>query len=307
MDIKSVFFDNTKRVRSGWRVSAFLLSFFTAAIGALIVAMPVLAMLGVEMTGGSPAVYVTQFGISALVALVFGWFWGRLFEDLPFRALGAWFTGGWLRDLLIGLLIGGASILLAAGISFIFGGSTLHLNAAADGSAIARTLLVTLVIFVFGAAFEELLFRGYILQTLFRSDYAIFGFVFTSLLFATIHNANPGANSLSWFNTFLAGIWLALAYAKTRNLWLAFGLHFSWNWIQGSVLGITVSGLETLAPDPLMRTTSTGPDWISGGSYGIEGGIACTAALVVSIAAVAFMPIKPTDEMLGFTQANGQT
>ncbi|MBK7708433.1 MAG: CPBP family intramembrane metalloprotease [Acidobacteria bacterium] len=302
MKLSSIFIDDSSRVRSGWRVAVFLVSCFFATLAALVAGSPLFALLEIRMTQSSTSVLVIQFLISATAALFFGWLWGRLLEDLPFRALGAWFTGGWFRDLIWGLVIGAASIGLAAGIVAAFGGLSIGLNRESAGQAVTQTLLNTLIVFIFGALFEEAFFRGYALQTLFRARYAAFGIVLTSLFFATTHNANPGANPLSWFNTFLAGIWLAVAYAKTRNLWFPFGIHLAWNWVQGSVLGITVSGLETLAPDPLMRATVYGPEWLSGGNYGVEGGVACSVALLVSTAVIAFAPfLKPTREMLEFT------
>ena len=126
--------------------------------------------------------------------------------------------------------------------------------------------------------------------------------VFTAVFFATIHNANPGANYFTWFNTFLAGIWLGIAYFKTRNLWFPFGVHLTWNWFQGSVFGINVSGLEHLATAPVMKATDLGPAWLTGGHYGIEGGIACTIALIISTLVIYFLPfLKPTEEMLALT------
>jgi hypothetical protein len=48
------------------------------------------------------------------------------------------------------------------------------------------------------------------------------------------------------------------------------------------LLGLPVSGIERLAPAPLLRAINSGPDWLTGGSYGIEGGAACTIALLIS-------------------------
>jgi len=67
-------------------------------------------------------------------------------------------------------------------------------------------------------------------------------------------------------------------------MWLPFGLHWSWNWTQSSLLGIPVSGIEVerIAPAPLLHAMNAGPDWLTGGRYGIEGGAACTLALIIS-------------------------
>jgi hypothetical protein len=136
------------------------------------------------------------------------------------------------------------------------------------------------------------LFRGYPLQTFFRSGTKWFGVVFMAVLFATIHVGNPRADLLSWVNTFLAGIWFAVGYLKTRQLWLPFGMHLMWNWMQGAFFGIEVSGLTDITSAPLLKEIDRGPAWLTGEAYGIEAGVACTAALVISTLLLVFLPLK---------------
>jgi hypothetical protein len=191
---------------------------------------------------------------------------------------------------------------LAALIAAVFGNLTFQVNDSSGSSAIFLTLGVTLLIFIIAAISEETLFRGYLLQTLGRAKLFHIGVILTSFLFATAHNGNPGASLFSWINTFLAGVWLAAAYLKTRNLWFPFGVHLAWNWIQGAFFGINVSGLSELASAPILRVSETGAKFITGGDYGIEGGLACTIALIFSIALIYFTPfIKPTEEMLALS------
>lgn len=302
MNFETIFINEAGRLRSGWRFTIFMLSFLlttTVVIGAAAV---VLMSLPVGFTTSSLLSFVLQFTVSAAVVIFFGWLYGRIFEDLPFRALGLWITKNWFMNLLWGLAIGAASIGLAALIAFAAGGMTFRFNDSAGTAAILLTLGTTLVIFIFGALFEEAFLRGYALQTFSRARLGVFGAVFTSLIFATMHNANPGANPLSWLNTFLAGIWFAAAYFRSRDLWLPFGLHLAWNWFQGSFFGISVSGLDWLTPAPLMKATDAGPVWLTGGGYGLEGGIACTIALIISTALIHFLPVfKPSDEMIAFS------
>jgi hypothetical protein len=97
-------------------------------------------------------------------------------------------------------------------------------------------------------------------------------------------------------------VWLAIAYLKTRNLWFPLGLHWAWNWTMGAVLGLPVSGIEALTPYPLLRATDLGPAWLTGGSYGIEGGAACTVALIISTIFIWRTRLfAPTEEMLRLT------
>lgn len=302
MDFKAIFFNENNRLRSGLRFLIFLLSYFVLSFIIIGGSAAILMILPIGFSEKSLLGFTVPFFIGSGVAIFLGWFYGKIFEDLPFRALGAWFTKNWFKDLFFGLIFGAFSIVLAALIAYLFGGMMFEKNQNSGFVPLALTLGSTLLIFTFGAIAEEVLFRGYMLQTLTRAKIFWVGTILTSFLFASAHNANPGANVFTWTNTFLAGIWLAVAYYKTRNLWFPFGVHFAWNWVQGAFLGINVSGLSDLASAPLLRVTETGNSFVSGGDYGVEGGISCTIALIVSTALIYFSPfLKPTAEMLALT------
>lgn len=308
MKLKSAFINEFGRVRSGWRFFVYLFLVFMLGGSVLAAAIAVAKAASDQQSVSGLLPLILNFGVMIPFAIGFAWLCGKLFEDLPFRALGCWFTKSWFRHLILGLVGGAASVCLAAAISWIFGGMTFRINDQSGIFPMFITLSTTLAVFTLGAAFEEVLFRGYPLQTFSRARLAFVGVIVTSLLFATTHNGNPNASPLSWFNTFLAGLWFCAAYFKTRDLWFAFGLHLTWNWFQGAVLGIPVSGLTELAPAPMMRATDHGPVWLTGGTYGLEAGIACTVALAVSIVAIKFAPgFRPQEEMLRFSSTETET
>jgi membrane protease YdiL (CAAX protease family) len=302
MNFKTIFFNEFGRFRSGWRFTFFLLSYLLVAYMILIFLLAILSALPIGLNQTSLLYFIFPFAVFSLVAVFFGWLYGKIFEDLPFRALGCWFTKNWFKDLILGLIAGALSLSLAVLIPLISGGLNFEFNHTAGTTPILLTLSVTLLIFTVAAISEEVLFRGYLLQTMSRAKLFLVGALLTSLLFASAHNNNPGANLFSWVNTFIAGLWFAVAYFKTRDLWFPFGIHLAWNWFQGSIFGISVSGLGELASAPLMKPADSGPAWLTGGAYGIEGGIACTMALVVSVALIYFLPIfKPSEEMVVFS------
>ena len=301
MDPSSILFDRFGMLRSGWRFAIFTVS--VVFVGGLTAALLYGVLTALFPDGPGGTILLTTNGIvSGAVALIVGWLCAKYLENLPFRSLGAALTRGWFSHFVVGLVVGGMTFAGAAVIGAASGGLSFRTNAEGSLPAIASTLLISFVIFFVAAAFEEALLRGYILQTFARSDLTIFAVILTSLIFATLHNANPGSTGLSWLNTFLAGIWLATAYLKTRDLWFPLGVHLAWNWVQGSVFGIEVSGLTEIIKSPLMKETDTGPAWLTGGVYGIEGGIACTVALILSVAAIWLLPvIKPDAELLAMT------
>ncbi len=285
----NLLYNQAGRLRSGWRFVIFLLLLLVLGviIGGIVAAVAAVVSpqvrQSVRLITGSHAGFIIQWAMMLIASLVVGWLCVRTLEDLPFRSLGASFTSGWARDFALGSIIGAATLLFAAFIITTFGGFRFALNYSASVTAIITTLMTTFVIFFLGAAAEEALFRGYMLQTFLRSHKVLIAALPSALLFGYVHLDNPNvAVGWTFINTALAGVWLAVAYLKTRNLWFPTGVHLSWNWTMASVLGIPVSGITSIAPQPLLRASETGADWFTGGTYGIEGGAVCTFALIVS-------------------------
>jgi membrane protease YdiL (CAAX protease family) len=260
------------------------------------------ASIPINANRGTVLSFIVPNVVLLILAIVFGWLCGKFLEDLPFRALGLWFTKNWLKDLLLGLIVGSAAIIFAVLTAILFGGMRLESNQTAGSSAIFVTLFVSLIVFFIGALAEEAYFRGYMLQTFARAGFAWLAIGFTSLYFASAHLNNQNANWISTLNTALAGVWLGTAYLKTRNLWFPFAIHLTWNWLQGAFFGIPVSGITSLSTAPFLRQTDKGINLWTGGDYGIEGGIACTIAIIVSAVLIWLAPfIKPSEEMLALT------
>lgn len=297
MDIRSIFVDGNGWVRSGWRCAVFSIVFviFAVMIGFLGIAL-------VNLLFPPPALgnlnLFTSGILTLIAALLAGWLCGKYLEGLPFRALGASFTKRWLRHLLSGIVIGAATLALAVLIAFLFGGLSFAPNVV-DNGLLPKSLALAFVVFAVGAAAEEALFRGYIFQTFVRSHLAWLAIALTSIFFGAIHLRNPDAGVISTLNTILAGVWFGIAYLKTRDLWFVWGMHLMWNWMQGAFFGIEVSGLTDLVSSPLLKEIDTGPKWLTGETYGIEGGIVTTIALIVSTAVIYFTPfLRPSEEIV---------
>jgi membrane protease YdiL (CAAX protease family) len=302
MTLSSIFFNSYGRLRSGWRFLIFLLFFIFFGLLFGIGAQTVLTKLPIGFGPEGMLFLLVNGGISLFLSLVIGWICGKFLEGLPFRALGAAFTKYWFKNLIAGLVIGAFSLAAVVAVAFIFGGLRFHLNSDYGSSAILVTLGVSFAVFAVAAAFEEAFFRGYILQTFSRARLAWLAIILTSLFFALAHVRNPSANWISTANTALAGIWFSVAYLKTRDLWLPFGIHFMWNWLQGSIFGIEVSGLKDMLRATLLQEVDTGPAWLTGANYGIEASITCTIVIIFSTVFIYFAPfLKASDEMLELT------
>lgn len=293
--IRQIFFDETNILRSGWRVFFFLFLFIFLMVFLSSAAMIFLPSLMAPDPGYAMASLLLNAAIMFVSAFTAGYVCVRNLEGLSAGSLGLTFKGRWPFYLLFGIIVGAATVSLAAGLAYILAGTEFVFSNFAS-SEILRSLALSGFIFLIAAAAEELVFRGYIFQTLVRSNHTVAAFLLTSTLFAMVHQGNPGANIIGWANTFLAGIWFGIAYLKTKELWFVSGIHFAWNWLQGSLYGIEVSGLTEISPHPVLKELETGPAWIGGGSYGLEGGIVTTISILISIIAINYLTSERFDK-----------
>jgi membrane protease YdiL (CAAX protease family) len=302
MDLRKVFINHAGRLRSSWRLMIFIVIFLILSL-LFGVATKTISELALEFTPtGGVARYLENFIfklILLMVALLAGYICTRWLEGLPWRALGLWFHTGWARDLFFGSVIGVSSLVLAVALATAGGGLSFTISSRADIVQVGETLVFSAILFILAALAEEALFRGYPLQTLTRANLAWLAVFLTSVPFAAIHLRNPNvAAGFTFINTALAGVWLAVAYLRTRSLWFPLGVHWAWNWALGSLFGLPVSGMTDLAPHPLLRGTDLGPAWLTGGTYGVEGGLACTITLIAStIFILRTSLVAPTPEM----------
>lgn len=196
--------------------------------------------------------------------------------------LGFHRRAGWLREILGGLLLG----VLLIGLIFIveWGAGWLQVRGFAwqvqSPTSVVVGLLGYLILMTLVAFYEELSFRGYILQNLNAEWGAIVGLVASSILFSLSHGLNPNVSWLALVNIFLAGVLLAVCYLVTEKLWLPIAFHFSWNFVQGPVLSFPVSGLGT---GGLLLTETGGNSLISGGAFGPEAGLIGSAAISLGL------------------------
>jgi hypothetical protein len=237
-----------------------------------------------------------------IAALGAGYLCARLLEGLPWRSLGLTFHQGWFRDLIIGFAIGFGALGVAVGIATAAGGLRFSFGGAGAAAGMLRSLAGSLVILFVAALAEEGLFRGYALQTLSRAHLAWLGLLLTSVPFALVHLSNPNVvPGVTFANTALAGIWLGVAYLRTRSLWFPLGVHWSWNWALGWFFGLPISGIN-LVSNPLFKGNDVGPAWLTGGTYGIEGGVACTVALAAFTILIWRLPwIGATPDLMKLT------
>jgi CAAX protease family protein len=203
-------------------------------------------------------------------------------EDKPLAFVGLGFRGRWKIELGTGFVLGTLMILAVAALERAWGVADFSWHPLLQGEAHQMALWAgfSFLIFSVAGATEELSFRGYPFQRLADSVGPIGATAVFAALFGAVHLGNASHTWISTFNTMLVGVTLAVAYFRTRSLWLPVGLHVSWNLVQGYVLGFPVSGI--LLPASLVRPQIHGAELLTGGAYGPEGSVLSTVVFVAA-------------------------
>lgn len=186
--------------------------------------------------------------------------WGKIVERREVTEVS---TPGMAGEWAIGALCGAGLYTASALILMVLGIYRI------DGMNPVSFMLPAVALAIKSGVFEELIFRG----ILFRSTEAMFGswvgILVSSLAFGLIHLTNPGATmGGAIYICIEAGLLLSAAYLVTRRLWICMGFHMAWNYFQSAVFSGVVSG--AVADPGLFKSTIEGPEWLTGGSFGME-------------------------------------
>ena len=208
----------------------------------------------------------------------------------PLSSVGLRLDARWWRQAFAGVAIGCALMALVAGSIAAAGGVRFGLDPARGLTVLAAGAWT----FLWVALLEEILFRGFLFQRMVDGLGRAWALALMSALFAFAHWGNPGMEhaTLLWasIDTMLGALLLGFAWLRTGSLALPVGIHFGWNWLQGTVLGFDVSGLDQagwLAPQLLDK-----PQWFTGGAFGPEASL--FAVVVDALAVLALWRWKGT-------------
>ena len=241
---------------------------------AYILAGFVFSLLGFTPLGRS------SYSSVLLVMLVCGFctllfFLDRVLSPL-LEALGLPLEGRSLHDAALGLGFGVATVSLVVGVVAVVGQARFH-YARTHPAALALTVWSLAA----AAMVEEVTFRGYPMHRLMEALGTPAAIVVTSCLFGLAHLRNPYGNWWGVVNTVEIGVLLALAYVRSRSLWLPWGIHFGWNVALGIGYGLVVSGYPDFS-DAVVGSLR-GPRWLTGGPYGIEASATASAVIAAAI------------------------
>ncbi|RPI94775.1 MAG: CPBP family intramembrane metalloprotease [Chloroflexi bacterium] len=266
------------RLRAGWRLLIqTILVFLFVIITGIVATLLKIPQEALNSSFGNAVIVFIAFTGSVYIAR-------RWLDKRSFESLGVELGSHTLRDILAGIGI----TFVQMGFIFVamlsFGWLTLEGFAweVDPTSVIITNLLVFFAAYILVGWSEELLSRGYHLQTIASGINLFWGVVISSAVFGLLHLGNPnvsGANAVAISaGIFFAGVYLAYAYIRTKQLWLAIGLHIGWNFFQGIVFGFPVSGTDAYA---LTRIKVHGPELWTGGAFGPESGLIVLPSLIL--------------------------
>lgn len=194
---------------------------------------------------------------------------------------------GWLLRYLKGYAIGTAMLLLCALILWLMG----KLDFAFAQKIPVFYLLAFFVGFVIQGMSEEVLVRGYFMVSLNNRCHTALAVGISSVVFAMLHLFNPGISLLALLNLTLFGIFMAVYILRTDDLLGACAIHSAWNFAQGNLVGIRVSGTAQLPTVVIMNPIGE-QALFHGGDFGLEGGLIVTFVTLAAIALTLFLPRK---------------
>lgn len=230
---------------------------------------------------GTALFLIGAFGL--IFVLLWAWLWA--FEKRPFWTLGFERAGAfmqYLRGLGLGVAMFALGLAALAAMGWVAperGGEAYE-----GWAAVGGVLLVAIGWAVQGAA-EETLTRGWLMGVVGARYRPWLGVLVASLVFTLLHGLNPNIAPLPLLNLFLFAVFAALYALWDGSLWGIAAWHAAWNWAQGNLFGLQVSGNTDGGPI-LWNLQEAGPDLITGGAFGPEGGLAVTGMLVIGIAIV---------------------
>jgi uncharacterized protein len=263
------------RLRAGWRllIQTFLLLVFGAIFGI------VGAFFGRFFDGSIASIWNQLINFLVITVAVYV---ARVWLDKrSFESLGLKLDHQTLPDIFSGIVITFVQMGFIYVVMLTLGWLTFEGFAWEFDpvNVVITGVLTFFVIFILVGWNEELLSRGYHLQTIASGLNLFWGVIISSAVFGLLHLGNPNATWISAAGIFFAGVYLAYAYIRTKQLWLSIGLHIGWNFFEGVVFGFPVSGLEDIYK--LIRIQVHGPELWTGGAFGPEAGLIVLPALIL--------------------------
>ncbi|MFC2170824.1 lysostaphin resistance A-like protein [Calditrichota bacterium] len=285
--LKKLFRNRFGHFRAGWRI--------VICLGLIIAAfVPIAGLLKIwdlltpdRSRPGNPDDFASLVNVVFFIGLnisviVGSWLSLRWIDKRPYSLLGLDFNLSAVKDFSKGFLLGFLNILVIF-IVLNFSG-LVEVRISVLDSTLFAGVAWYFTVFAVAAIFEEVINRGYFFQALIEGTRTWIAVIIIALIFILGHISNPG---FGWNNAiffFVHGVLYCMLYLITRSIWVPAGFHLAWNWTQGSIFGMNVSGI--VVEDTLFICETRGSTLLSGGDFGAEGSL---ISIVISIFFILFL------------------
>lgn len=271
-----MFINKYGELRSGWAIAILMIMYIVVAV--VTVFLPINNYMYIDI--------ISNIIFVGLTLLLFRVLYGR-----PLGQIGLDPTKA-AAELVYGCVFGIVAISIVM-LCLVLSGQAKVVSIQTD-TLTDYLFYVSLLLYVSVGFCEEIMVRGFMMTALktTRNKYIIIGG--TGLIFSLLHLGNPGFTLISLVNIFLVGLLFAYMLVKTGKLWVPIGFHITWNFFQGNVFGMSVSG--TGGGMSLIEADLVGANWITGGSFGPEAGIIVTVVIILSLLYIHFL-LKPSDSL----------
>ena len=239
-----------------WKWALLLIGMFVIFIGLMSVSWSIDGIHGNSLWSRVAVALVSSSFFILIYSLLVKRIERRRVKEFSIFKMGKHLSAGFL----VGLLFMSVSI----GIMAILG--CYRLSAVQWN---ARYVFISLISYWTVAVTEEIAFRGVVFRMIDERWNVGVALVFSALLFGLMHLMN--SNSTLWSAIAIAleaGVLLGAAYKMSGTLWMPIGIHWAWNFAEGTLFGMPVSGVAD--EYALITPTISGTGWITGGPFGLE-------------------------------------
>ena len=280
---------------AGWKILIVLVTFIITFLILNIIISIVYSAIFIIFTGNYDITTVTQMilrdntfllinGVIQNLAMIFSviLFW-KVFDKKPLKNIGLSSFKHGAKDFVYGLILGAVAISVIF-VVFLLSGQITVKNDFLNPN-FSWLLLTDLILMIFVGFGEEIFSRGYCMSVLRKSNMYLI-FIIPNLIFSLLHISNDFFSFIPLINIFFIGILFSLMFYRRQNIWMPIGYHITWNYFQGSVFGLPVSGYNASG---LYTSELIGYNIFNGGGFGPEGGLIVTFLAIVSIVVFYFL------------------
>lgn len=287
-----IFVNKNKQIRSGFKLIIFILLYSTCAILFMNILTEFVTTKVLKVNSGAQGYLQAQnYLINNQVGLTLSKLVDTIVIFMVIFILLKVLDNKGLKDiglnsiiknrfgLLLGLVLGAVSMIIIFVILLVSNNITLS-NSLVKPS-FSSSILIGIPLFILVAISEEIMCRGYILNTLNQMKKPWLSAAISSAIFAFLHLANPNVKLVGILNIFLVGLLFSCMYIRTKSLWMAIGYHFAWNYFQGNIFGFPVSGQTQSNGIYIIKGVKE--NILTGGAFGPEGGILVSIVIIAGM------------------------